>query len=116
MLDKYLLPNKNLKFIEKKTGTYYAFKSPENKNYLIDDESFGRQFTGPSISKEFCPQSLIENDIFTISNKDFSGVLQYKKKVVGEYYLMSTGNTNVLISGLDVDCLSVDEMAKFISK
>jgi hypothetical protein len=109
MLDRYMLPNKNLTFVEKKTGTYYAFKSPENKNYLISEELFRDKFAGPSISSNFEPSSLQAEDIYSLNNKEFAGVLQYKKALFGEYYVMKTNGFQFIISGLDIDCLSLDE-------
>jgi len=104
-----MLPDKNITFVENKTGTYYAFKSPENKNYLISEEMFREKFSGPSISSNFEPSSLQEDEIFTLNNKEFSGVLQYKKAIFGEYYVMKTNGFQFIISGLDIDCLSLDE-------
>jgi hypothetical protein len=109
MLDKYLLTSRDMSFVEKITGDYYAFKSPENKHYLISETSFKDKFVGPRISKTVEPESLIENDIFTIDNKEFSGVLQYKKKYHGDYYVMKTKDICVAISGMDMDCLSAEE-------
>ena len=115
MLYKYLLTNRDVVFVEKITGDYYAFKSPENKHYLISETSFKDKFVGPRISKTFEPESLIENDIFTIDNKEFSGVLQYKKKYHGDYYVMKTKDVCVLISGMDVDCLTADDKQKMFA-
>lgn len=114
MLDRYMLPDKNLTFVEKKTGTYYAFKSPENKNYFISDELFHEKFVGPNITGHFEPSSLQPEDIYSLNNKDFSGVLQYKKTLFGEYYIMKTNDFTFIISGLDVDRLSIDEKMRLI--
>jgi hypothetical protein len=112
--DKYLLPNKNLIFIEKKHGVYYLFKSPEKKNFIVNEDNFNENFKGPRISANFNPNDLIEDDIFTIENKDFCGVMQYKRKMCGDYYVMKTNGVEFVVSGIDVDSLNEDEKNRLI--
>jgi hypothetical protein len=109
MLDKYLLSNKSPTFVEKKAGTYFMFKSPENKNYIITEDLFCKSFKGRGISKYFEPRDLIEDDIFTIENKDVSGIIQYKRKLSGDYYIMKTNGVDFAISGADIDSLPIEE-------
>ena len=114
MLEKYLLPNKNISFVEKKNGVYYAFMTPDNKIYLLDENMFSDKFIGPSIRKDFKPEILERNDTFRIENKNFKCILQYKHKLEGDYYVIQTDNTQFIISGLDVDTLSPVEKKRFV--
>jgi hypothetical protein len=116
MLDKYQFPNKNITFIEKKTGAYCVFRTPENKIYLITNETFHEKFIGPRIPANFDLNNLIVDDIFTIDNKDFSGILQYKKRLYGEYYVMETNGQTIYIIGADIDSLDNDEQKRLLVK
>jgi hypothetical protein len=88
MLDKYLLPCKNLSFNDKKVGYYYVFRSPAGELYLIDDDLFREKLVGPSIQKNIRPDTLRPDDTFTVRNSEFYGLLQYKYRVRGRvlYY------------------------------
>jgi hypothetical protein len=112
--DKYLLPNNNLIFIEKKHGVYYLFKSPEKKNFILNEDKFNEKFKGPRIPADFNPNDLMEDDIFTIENKDFCGVMQYKRRMCGDYYVMKTNGVEFVVSGIDMDSLNEDEKNRLI--
>jgi hypothetical protein len=110
MLEKYLLPSKYLSFVEKKTGTYYAFKSPSRQNYYADDSLWAEKLSGPTIPKNFRPSMLLIDDTFTINNGEFSGLLQYKRQIHGEYYVMQTKNgLKFIFTCADIDVLPDDE-------
>ena len=105
IIDKYLLPSKNLSLQGKKFGYYYVFRSPNNRLYVMDDESFQEKLTGPHIKKNVRPDSMRPEDTFTIQNNEFSGLLQYKYRVLGEYYIMNNEKNNkIFIRATDFDC------------
>jgi len=107
LMDKYLLPSKNLSLVDKKLGHYYVFRTPHGQLYVIDDESFTHKLTGPSVQKNIRPDMLIPDDTFTIKNAEFSGLLQYKYRVRGEYYVVKDQDKNdqIIIRGVDMDGL-----------
>lgn len=102
--NKYLLTSKNLSVQSKKFGYYYVFRTPNNQLYVIDDESFQEKLIGPLIQKNFRPENLRPEDTFTIQNYDFNGILQYKYRVLGEYYIMNNDKNNkIFIRATDFD-------------
>jgi hypothetical protein len=104
VFDKYLLVSKNLSLAEKKHGYYYVFKTTNGQLYLIDDQSFRNKITGPLIQKNIRPNMLIPEDTFNIQNTYFQGLLQYKYRVWGEYYIMNDEkNDQVIIRCSDID-------------
>ena len=104
MFDKYLLSSKNLSLQGKKFGYYYVFRTPNNQLYVVDDESFQEKLSGPFIKKNIRPDSIRPEDIFTIQNNEFSGLLQYKYRVLGEYYIMNNEKNNkIFIRAADME-------------
>jgi len=104
LLDKYMLSSKSLSLAEKKQGYYYVFRTPNGQLYLIDDDSFRNKLIGPSIQKNIRPNMLIPDDTFNIKTTGFNGLLQYRYRVWGEYYVMNDEkNEQVIIRGNDID-------------
>jgi hypothetical protein len=104
LVEKYFLPNKSLSFAEKKHGYYYVFRTTNGQLYLIDDMSFRNKLIGPSIQKNIRPDMLIPDDTFNIKTTHFNGLLQYRYRVWGEYYIMNDEkNDQVIIRGNDMD-------------
>jgi hypothetical protein len=117
MLNKYSLPTKKLEFIEKKTGTYYVFKTPDNLIYVVDDALFGEKMCGNNIPTDLHASSMQPEDTFRIQNSEFHGLIQYKKAFHGDYYVMRTAsNMKFILSGLDVDILPNGEKENFLSR
>ena len=115
MLDKYMLPSKKLSFVEKKTGSYYAFRSPNNQVYLLNDEMFPEKMIGPNIKKMLSPSMLRSEDTFRINNAECTCILQYKQTFQGDYYIYRTKNgMRFIISGLDINTLPSCERARAI--
>lgn len=102
IIDKYLLSSKNLSLHGKKFGYYYVFRTPNNQLYVIDYDSFQEKLKGPHI-KNIRPDSLRPEDTFTIQNNEFSGIIQYKYRVLGEYYIMNNDNNKILIRATDLE-------------
>jgi len=101
-LDKYLLGNKNLSFVEKKTGTIYMFRCPNGKLYFLDDDTFIQKMVGPSVPKNMTPSMLRHEDIFTIHNCDFRSILQFIRPFYGEYHIMKSGDLTIIVRREDV--------------
>lgn len=104
MFDKYLLSSKNLSLQGKKFGYYYVFRTPNNRLYVMDDESFQEKLCGPFIKKNIRPDSIRPEDTFTIQSNEFCGILQYKYRVLGEYYIMNNEKNNkIFIRAADME-------------
>jgi len=104
MFDKYLLSSKNLSLQGKKFGYYYVFRTPNNQLYVVDDESFQEKLCGPFIKKNIRPDSMRPEDTFTIQTNEFRGLLQYKYRVLGEYYIMNNEKNNkIFIRAADME-------------
>jgi len=114
ILKKYYTPTGTFKFTEKLTGDYLAFKTPDNKLYLLDERSYTEKF----IVKNRIALSINEmeiDDIFTVSNADYSGLLQYKTKLNGDYYLFVSGEKSIILSGIDLAILTEGELASLLA-
>jgi hypothetical protein len=105
LMDKYLLLSKDLSLVDKKLGNYYVFRTPHGQLYVIDDDSFTNKLIGPSIQKNIRPNMLIPEDTFTVKSTQFSGLLQYKYRVRGEYYIVKDQHKNdqIIIRGADMN-------------
>ena len=114
ILKKYYTPTGRFKFTEKLSGDYLAFKTPDNKLYLLDEQRYNEKF----IVKNRVRPSINEmevDDIFTVSNADYSGLLQYKTKLTGEYYLLIDGSKSLILSGIDLAILTKLELDSLLA-
>lgn len=112
ILKKYYMPDGAFRFKEKILGDYFAFRTPENKLYLIGDSQIDTKFM-PNNSKNANIRGLLTDDTMYVNTKDYSGVIQFKQKLSGYYYVFEYDNgKTVALSGVDIDILDTDGMAK----
>ena len=112
ILKKYYLPVGAFRFKEKMNGDYFVFKTPENKLYLIGDSQIDTKFM-PNNSKTANIRGILTDDTMYVNTADYSGVIQFKHKLFGYYYVFEYENgKTVTLSGIDVDVLDNDGMAK----
>lgn len=93
-------------------GDYFVFKTPENKLYLIGDSQIDTKFM-PNNSKTTNIRGILTDDTMYVNTADYSGVIQFKQKLSGYYYVFEYENgKTVTLSGVDIDIIDTDGMAK----
>jgi hypothetical protein len=112
ILKKYYIHEGELRFQEKCTGEYFAFKTPENKLYLVGEHHRSTRFVTNN-SKNVDLKSIEKDDTTFIKTADYSGVIQFKNKLSGDYYVFENGiGKTLVLSGADIDILDSDGKAK----
>lgn len=112
ILKKYYMPDGAFRFKEKILGDYFVFRTPENKLYLIGDSQIDTKFM-PNNSKNANIRGLLTDDTMYVNTADYSGVIQFKQKLSGHYYVFEYENgKTVTFSGIDIDIIDTDGMAK----
>lgn len=114
ILKKYYTPVGRFKFAEKLSGEYLAFKTPDNKLYLLDESRYNKKFivinrNAPSIN------DIEIDDIFTVLNPEYNGLLQYKTRLSGDYYLFLDNDKSLILSGMDIAILTENELNSLLS-
>jgi hypothetical protein len=67
----------------------------------------------PNNSKNANIRELLTDDTMYVNTKDYSGVIQFKQKLSGYYYVFEYDNgKTVALSGVDIDILDTDGIAK----
>lgn len=116
ILKKYKFPAGSVKFIFKECveGQYRVFKTPDNLKIIVGDKYFGKLFQTKSNIKM---HDLRINDIYTIKTPNYSGLLEYKSLIDEKYYVFqSSDGMEYILSGNDVDGLTVQEKEKLLGK
>ena len=109
LLQKYTSPKGKYRFKDCLVGKYFVFKTPDNMLYIISELEFESMFVTMSNSNTG-PKDIDVDDTFTINSPHYKGIVQFKKMIIGEYYVFESSEGKLhIISGVDIDCLSESE-------